>query len=78
MAGALFSRKSYPPAMFKFFFCRKTGVKQIVICFQFPDNYPREPALIELKSKTLSQKLLHGLSQLMEGEAKKLIGQYQV
>ena len=44
----------------------------------FPEDYPRNPILIELKSKYLAYKLLDGLRKVCEEETKKLIGQQQV
>ncbi|XP_043190803.1 uncharacterized protein LOC122364476 [Amphibalanus amphitrite] len=57
---------------------RKTDFKQLAACFQFPADYPRSVILLELKSKTLSDKLLAGLVKLCEAEAKKLIGKPQL
>ncbi|KAF5308254.1 hypothetical protein FQR65_LT06247 [Abscondita terminalis] len=57
---------------------RKTQFKIIIACIQFPENYPNSPLLIELKSKTLSDKLLQGLTNVCENEAKKFIGNRQV
>lgn len=56
----------------------KTSFKKIVACIQFPNNYPRDPLLLELKSKTLSGKLLDGLTNVCENEVKKLLGKAQV
>lgn len=56
----------------------KTERKQITVTFQFPNGYPRNPVLFELKSDVMSLKLLDGLSKIMEEEAKKLIGQYHI
>ncbi len=50
----------------------------MVVCFMFPDNYPNDPIIMELKSKVLSDRLLDGLSRVCEEEAKKLTGQRQV
>jgi hypothetical protein len=44
----------------------------------FPENYPQVPIVIELKSKALSERLLYGLSNVCEQEARKFIGQRQV
>ena len=57
---------------------RKTDFKQLAACFQFPAEYPRCVILLELKSKTLSEKLLSGLVKLCEAEAKKLLGKPQL
>lgn len=56
----------------------KTNFKKIVVCIQFPNTYPQAPLLIELKSKTLSTKLLDGLTEVCEKECKKLLGNAQV
>lgn len=57
---------------------RKTDFKQLAACFQFPADYPRQVVLLELKSKTLSDKLLDGLVKICEAEAKKHLGKPQV
>ncbi|XP_012261543.2 uncharacterized protein LOC110116774 isoform X2 [Athalia rosae] len=56
----------------------KTTFKKIVICAQFPEDYPKTPLLVELKSKTLSDNLLAGLTNVCEQECKKLLGKAQV
>lgn len=55
-----------------------TEFKKIIICIQFPENYPKSTLLIELKSKTLSDKLLDGLTNICEKETKKLLGKPQI
>ncbi|XP_066993090.2 uncharacterized protein [Anabrus simplex] len=57
---------------------RRTAFKNIVTCIQFPTHYPDEPLLLELKSKTLSDKLLDGLTNVCEQEAKKILGKPQI
>lgn len=57
---------------------KRTDFKKVIICIQFPANYPTEPLLIELKSKTLSDKLLQGLTNVCEQEIKKSLGKPQV
>lgn len=57
---------------------KRTDFKKIIICIQFPENYPTIPILIELKSKTLSDKLLQGLTNVCEQEVKKSLGKPQV
>ncbi|KAK4887316.1 hypothetical protein RN001_003587 [Aquatica leii] len=57
---------------------KRTQFKAIIACIQFPEKYPDLPLLIELKSKTLSDKLLQGLTNVCENEAKKSIGNRQV
>ncbi|XP_023931502.1 uncharacterized protein LOC106155069 [Lingula anatina] len=56
----------------------QTQHKSIVVCLMFPDKYPDATILIELKSKTLSYKLLQGLTKVAEEEAKKYLGREQV
>ncbi|CAH1159441.1 unnamed protein product [Phaedon cochleariae] len=57
---------------------KKTEFKKIVLCSQFSKDYPKTPLLIELKSKTLSEKLLQGLTNVCEQEIKKYLGKPQV
>ena len=45
---------------------------------QFPDNYPNEPLIVELKTKVLDYKLMLGLADVTEKEAKKYVGERQV
>lgn len=59
-------------------FFRRTSFKQLVICAQFPEDYPKSPLLLELKSKTISVKLLEKLATVCEQEAKKYLGKPQV
>ncbi|KAG7177203.1 hypothetical protein Hamer_G000464, partial [Homarus americanus] len=56
----------------------KTKYKQLVACFQFSPDYPTTRALIELKSRYISPKLLDGLTRLCENEADKYLGKPQV
>lgn len=42
----------------------RTAHKKIVCCLMFPQDYPNYTILMELKSKTLSDKLLSGLTKL--------------
>jgi len=56
----------------------KTPFKKIICCLMFPPNYPNSPILIELKSKTLADKLLAGLTKVCEDEAKQFIGKPQI
>jgi len=55
----------------------KNPFKKIVCCLIYPKDYPSQHILMELKSKTISQKLLTGLTQVCEGEAKKYLGKPQ-
>lgn len=57
---------------------KRTDCKVIVACIQFPEDYPSSILLLELKSKTLPDKLLAGLTSVCEKEAKKLVGKAQV
>lgn len=40
--------------------------RQFTVCLRFPNDYPKQSVLIELKSKTLSEKFLIGLTGLCE------------
>ena len=51
-----------------------TAHKKLVICLAYPDDYPSTHIFVELKSKTLSEKLLEGLVRVAEDEARKYIG----
>lgn len=44
--------------------------RQLTVCLRFPENYPAEPILVELKSRTLSNKFLDGLTTLSEKHAR--------
>ncbi|CAG9762764.1 unnamed protein product [Ceutorhynchus assimilis] len=57
---------------------KRTAFKTLVFCAQFPEEYPKAPLLIELKSKTLSEKLLLSLTNVCEQEVKNLLGKAQV
>lgn len=57
---------------------RQTQFKRIIICIQFPMEYPTTPLLLELKSKTLSVILLNKLTEACEQEIKKSLGKPQV
>lgn len=50
----------------------------MAICLTYPTNYPANHILVEVKSRTLSRKLLDGLERVAEGEAKKLVGKPHV
>jgi len=52
----------------------ETAHKKLVICLAYPDDYPSTHIFVELKSKTLSEKLLEGLVRVAEDEARKYIG----
>ena len=53
---------------------RRTVHKQLAACFQFPEGYPDKPVLVELKSKVFPEKLLAGLTKVIDEEAKKNAG----
>ncbi|GLV35119.1 uncharacterized protein CBL_01733 [Carabus blaptoides fortunei] len=57
---------------------KRTTFKAMVVCIQFSLDYPNTPLLLELKSKTLADKLLTGLTNVCEQELKKLLGQSQI
>lgn len=57
---------------------KKTDHKQVSVTCLFPPQYPRAPLVVELNSKTLAYKLLQGLSNVCENEARTLIGKQQV
>ena len=61
-----------------FLFFRRSKYKQMVVCFQFPEKYPDNGIMVELKSRHVSQKLLNGLAKLAEAEAKQHSGKPQV
>eukprot|EP00088_Acartia_fossae_P015668 TRINITY_DN18621_c0_g1_i1.p1 TRINITY_DN18621_c0_g1~~TRINITY_DN18621_c0_g1_i1.p1 ORF type:complete len:331 (-),score=-0.05 TRINITY_DN18621_c0_g1_i1:241-1233(-) len=56
----------------------KTTFKKIICCLMFPRDYPSSHILLELKSKTLADKLLSGLTKVCEDEAKKHLGKPQI
>lgn len=55
-----------------------TDQKHVTLIGIFPPKYPLEPLIMELKSKTLSEKLLDGLLKVCEEQAKKWVGQRQI
>lgn len=57
---------------------RRTDFKTLVVCIQFPEEYPHSPLLLELKSKTFSDKFLQRLTEICEQEAKTSLGKPQV
>ncbi|KAL0128232.1 hypothetical protein PUN28_003468 [Cardiocondyla obscurior] len=56
----------------------KTSFKQLVVCIQFQKDYPSSPLFVELKSKTLSAKLLDGLAEVCEKECKRFLNKAQI
>lgn len=57
---------------------KRTQYKSIVVCLYFPDDYPKSPLLVELKSKTLSRHLLEKLTRSCEIEVKKYLNEPQI
>lgn len=57
---------------------KKTDTKALIVCIQFTETYPKTPLLLELKSKSLSEKLLQKLTNVCEEEAKKYLNKAQV
>jgi len=57
---------------------RKTDYKNLNVILEFPEKYPSDPIVIRLTSKTLSDKLLGGLTKLCDEEAKKYLEEKQV
>ncbi|XP_056639960.1 uncharacterized protein LOC130447264 [Diorhabda sublineata] len=57
---------------------KRTDYKKLVVCIQFREDYPKTLLLLELKSKTLSEKLLLKLTDVCEQEIKKYLGKPQV
>lgn len=51
---------------------RKTSMKALVACIQFPKSYSDEPILIDIKSRILPNKLLQKWTSIAEEEAKKV------
>ena len=50
----------------------------MTVHLQFSQGYPQSAILVELKSKTLSEKLLNKLVDICDQEMKKYIGKQQV
>lgn len=57
---------------------KQTESRSVSVCLRFPSNYPSAHLLVELKSVTLSGKLLAGLTTLAEQKAKEILGKPQV
>lgn len=57
---------------------KQTRSRQLTACIRFPENYPEQSLLIELKSKTLCDKFLDGLTTLAEQKAKESLGKPQI
>jgi len=52
----------------------ETPFKKLIVCLCYPSDYPSTHIFVELKSKTLCEKLLEGLVRVSEEEAKKYLG----
>lgn len=59
-------------------FSRMTAHKHVVVCVQFPADYPNSFLLIELKSKTIPSKFIDSLVSVCDQEMKKHRGKKQV
>ena len=59
-------------------FDRHTEFKQLMLCVQFPKDYPQERLVVELKSKTIPEKLIDGLVNVCDQELSKHTGNTQV
>ena len=57
---------------------RKTEHKQLRLLIMFPEEYPQKCLMIEVKSKSLPERVMKLIESITEKEAKKLQGQYQV
>lgn len=57
---------------------KQTDSRQITLCLRFPIDYPNQHILVELKSRSLSGKLLDGITTLAEQRAKDFTGKPQV
>ena len=44
----------------------------------FPEEYPKNSLMVEVKSKSLPDRVMKQIENIAEKEAKKLIGQFQV
>lgn len=57
---------------------RHTEFKQLTVCTQFPKDYPQERLIVEIKSKTIPEKLLNRLVSVCDLELNKHLGNAQV
>ena len=55
-----------------------TAHKHVVLCIQFPADYPKTQVLVELKSKTIPGKFLDSLVRVCDQEMSKHLGEKQV
>ncbi|XP_071791806.1 uncharacterized protein [Asterias amurensis] len=56
----------------------RTEFKKLEACLQFSEGYPNTVIVVEIKSKTIPEKLCEGLARICDEEAKKILGQQQV
>lgn len=56
----------------------KTEYKQLRLLIMFPEEYPHKCLMVEVKSKSLPERVMKLIENIAEKEAKKLKGQYQV
>ena len=63
---------------FYFYISRKTDHKQLRLLIMFPDEYPKNSLMVEVKSKSLPERVMTLIENIAEKEAKKLLGQFQV
>lgn len=57
---------------------RKTDHKQLRLLIMFPESYPANPIIVEVKSKFIPPRAMTVIEKTCEVEAKKLQGQFQV
>jgi len=57
---------------------RKTEHKQLRLLIMFPEDYPNRSLMVEVKSKSLPERVMKLIESISEKEAKKLQGQFQV
>lgn len=56
----------------------QTTCRRISVIIRFPSDYPKQNILVELKSKTISEKLLNGIADLAERHAKNSLNKPQI
>ncbi|XP_002128606.2 uncharacterized protein LOC100177726 [Ciona intestinalis] len=56
----------------------KTPHRVLTVCIQFPQNYPDDILLVEIKSKVMSPALVNHIGQICDNELKKRVGDKQV
>ncbi|CAI8038237.1 hypothetical protein GBAR_LOCUS21320 [Geodia barretti] len=57
---------------------RQTDHRQVNVCCQFPESYPSRPLLVELKSKTIADRMLEGMVKVFDQELLRISGQPQI